>query len=187
MLFLHFAFMIAAVAASALAGFAAWRLRCVQSSAEAVQWAQFVRRVVPTFPVASLGLLGTGAYMTSKLWTWSTPWVIAGLAGLIAIMLLGAGVEGQRGRAAVAELRASGLSPRARGLLRDPVAWSAKVTTWTLVLAVVFVMTAKPTALICALALVSAPIAGVLLAVPFWSAPRREQSEKLVPRPSRPI
>lgn len=172
MLFLHFIFLICAVAASALAGFAALRLRSVETAAEAAHWGAFVRRVVPTFPVASVGLIGTGAYMTSKVWTWSTPWILAGLAGLITIMMLGAGVEGQRARATSAELHVAGLSQRARYLLRDPVAWSAKATTWTLLLAVMFVMTAKPTAAICALALALALVCGVLLAVPFWASPR---------------
>lgn len=172
MLFLHFVFLIGAVAATALAGFAALRLRSVETAAEVMHWGAMLRRVTPTFPVASLGLIGTGAYMTSKVWAWSTPWILAGLAGLIAIMLLGAGVEGSRARAIRTELRAGGLSQRARRLLRDPVAWSAKVTTWTLVLAVMFVMTAKPTAVICAVALVLALVCGVLGAVPFWAAPR---------------
>ena len=41
--------------------------------------------------------------------------------------------------------------------------------TWTLLLAVIFVMTAKPAAAICALALASALVCGLLLAVPFWA------------------
>ncbi len=172
MLFLHFIFLLCAVAAAAVAGLAALRLRAVESPTEAMRWEAVVRRVVPLFPVASLGLIGTGAYMTIRIWTWSTPWILAGLAGLIAIMLLGAGLEGSRGRAASAELGAAGLSERARRLLRDPIAWSAKVTTWTLMLAVIFVMTTKPDAFICAAALAVALICGVLGAIPFWATPR---------------
>lgn len=169
MLFFHFVFLIAAVAATALVGYAALRLRSAETAADATLWGNFVRRVVPVFPIASLGLIGTGAYMTAIAWSWSTPWVIAGLAGLFMIMLLGSGVEGSRGRATRAELRAAGMSPRARQLLCDPLAWSAKVMTWTLVLAVTFVMTAKPTALICAAALAAALVGGVIGAVPFWT------------------
>lgn len=169
MLFLHFLFLIAAVAATALTGLAALRLGRSGTAAEAAKWGEFVRRVVPVFPVASLGLIGTGAYMTTKAWSWSTPWVVAGLAGLFMIMLLGAGVEGSRGRATSAELRAAGLSERARRLLRDPIAWSAKVTTWTLVLAVIFLMTTKPTAVVCGVTLAVALVCGVLGAVPFWA------------------
>ena len=170
MLFLHFVFMIAAVGATAIAGLAALRLRRVESAADALRWEELVRRVVPVFPVASIGLIGTGAYMTSKVWTWTAPWVVAGLAGLFMIMLLGAGVEGGRRRAARAELRAAGLSQRARRLLCDPAFWSAKVTTWTLIVSLFFVMTAKPSASICAAALAIALTCGVVGAVPFWAA-----------------
>ena len=93
MLLLHFLFMTAAVAAAALVGYAALRLRAAETVAEASRWGAFVEKVKVTFPIASLGLIGSGAYMTYKVWSWSTPWVVAGLAGLIAIMLLGAGVE----------------------------------------------------------------------------------------------
>ena len=162
-------FLIVAVAAAALAGFAALRLRGAESSAEATGWGDLIRRVVALFPVASLGLIGTGAYMTSEAWSWSTPWIVAGLAGLFMIMVLGGAGEGMRARALSAELRAVGLSQRARGLLRDPIAWSAKVATWTLMLAVIFVMTTKPGSIACAAVLAVALVAGVLGAIPFWA------------------
>jgi len=68
------------------------------------------------------------------------------------------------------ELQGSGLSDRARLLTRDPVAWSARLTTLTLTVAIMFVMTDKPAAAGCAAALVVAVIAGVLAAMPFWNA-----------------
>jgi len=169
MLFLHLVFLVAAVAAAALAGFAALRLRGAGSSAEATAWGDLIRRVVAVFPLSSFGLIGTGAYMTSEAWSWSTPWIIAGLAGLFMIMLLGGAGEGMRARALSAELRAVGLSRRARRLLCDPIAWSAKVATWTLMLAVIFVMTTKPGSIICATVLAVALVCGVLGAVPFWA------------------
>jgi len=169
MLFLHFICLIVAVAAVALAGLAALRVRDTATAADAMHWEELVRRVVPVFPVASLGLIGTGAYMTSEAWNWTAPWVVSGLAGLFMIMFLGAGVEGRRRRAARAELRAAGLSPRARHLLCDPILWSAKVTTWTLIVSLLFVMTMKPDAAVCTVALSVALAAGVLGAVPFWA------------------
>ena len=168
-LFLHFVFLAAAVAAAALTGYAALHLRSSETAADAVWWGGFVRRVVRIFPIASLGLIVTGGYMAHRAWGWSAPWVIAGLAGLIAIMLLGAGVEGARARAASAELRAAGLSERARRLLRDPIAGSARVTSWTLVLAMIFVMTVKPSVAICIGSFAVALVCGVLAAVPFWA------------------
>jgi hypothetical protein len=169
MLFLHFVFIIAAVAATAIAGLAALRLRCVETAADAMHWEELVRRVVPVFPVTAIGMIGTGAYMTSKVWSWTAPWVVTGIAGLFMIIFLGAGVESGRRRAARTELRTAGLSERAKRLLCDPVSWSAKVTTWTLVVSLFFVMTAKPSAATCAVALAIALACGVLGAVPFWA------------------
>lgn len=167
-LFFHFVSLVAAVAAAALAGYAGFRLRGVESAAAAQSWAALIGRAAPVFPVASAGLLASGAYMTHEAWSWSTPWIVTGLIGLGLIALLGAGVERSRGRAAVRELRAAGLSARARSLLRDPIAWSSKVTTWTLMVAVMFVMTAKPGAGACAASLAGAVVGGVLAAVPVW-------------------
>ena len=64
------------------------------------------------------------------------------------------------------------MTPRARALQRDPLSWSAKLTTLTLALAVTFLMVTKPSALGSALALVVAVLVGPLGAVPLWRSPR---------------
>jgi len=167
-LFLHLLFVLVATAAAALTTFATVRLRRAQTLAEAVQSGTVVGRVVPAFPIAVLGLLATGGYMTHVRWSWSTPWVDAAVVALGLIVILGTGVEGSRGRALRRELQAAGMSTRARRLLRDPVAWTAKMTTLTLVVAAVFLMTVKPTAAVSASALVVAVVAGALVAAPAW-------------------
>lgn len=167
-LFLHFVFLLLAVGAATLVGHAALRLRDAASAEEARRWASLVGRVTPAFPVATLGLFASGGYMAYDEWSWSTPWVVAGVAGLAIIVALGMGVEASRGREAKAELGAAGLSERARRLLRDPIAWSAKATTWTLLVAIIFVMTAKPAATGCIVAMVLALVAGPVGARPFW-------------------
>jgi hypothetical protein len=183
-LFFHLIFMLLAGTAAALAMYAALRLRTVESPAEAGTWLRFTGRVVPLFPIAVLGLLATGAYMTHARWSWSLPWIQAAVAGLGLIVALGSGVEAGRGRALRRELETAGLSPRARRLLRDPVAWSARLMTQTLAVAVMFVMTVKPGAVGSASALAAALIAGGLTAVPFWrTGPARGVSAA---RPERP-
>lgn len=167
-LFFHLISLLAAGAASALAGYAAVRMRTAGHAPEIARWGMMIGKVVRVFPLATLGLLGTGAYMTERGWSWSTPWIVSGLIGLAAIVVLGFGVEGPRGRALKRELIAHGLSARARRLLSDPLAWTAKLMTWTLMLAVVFVMTIKPSAGGCGLALVGASLAAVFGAVPIW-------------------
>ena len=173
-LFLHFVSLLAAGAGATLAGYAALQLRGATSAAEVARWGMMIGKVVRVFPAATLGLVGTGAYMTQKAWSWSTPWVVAGLVGLTMIVLLGAGVEASRGRALEDEVRARGLSERARRLLRDPLAWTSKAVTWTLMLAVMFVMSTKPPAWGCAVALLVAVLAGAIAAVPIWTGSERD-------------
>ena len=171
-LFLHLLSLLAAVAASALAAFAALRLRVAATADDARQWAAFIGRVARVFPITTVGLLVTGGYMAQGLSGWSNPWIVASLLGLVLITALGAGVEGSRGRLLKRELETAGWSDRARQLARDPVSWSAKGMTLTLVVAIVFIMTDKPTAVGCAVALAIALVAGVLVAMPLWSAPK---------------
>jgi hypothetical protein len=167
-LFFHLVSLLAAGAAAALAGYAALRVRGATSPGEVARWGMMIGKVVRVFPLTTVGLLGSGAYMTQTAWSWSTPWIVAGLVGLAMIVLLGSGLEASRGRALRNEVRANGLSERARRLLRDPIAWTAKVMTWTLMLAVIFLMTTKPPAWGCAVTLVLASLGGAIGAVPIW-------------------
>lgn len=65
----------------------------------------------------------------------------------------------------------AGMSPRVYRLLRDPYAWSAKMTTLTLMVGVLFLMTTKPHGLISAATIFAAVVLGVLSAVRFWRPP----------------
>jgi hypothetical protein len=183
-LFVHLLSLLLASVAASLSTFAALRLRRVDEAAEAKAWVAFVGRVVPAFPLAVVGLLGSGIYMTHERWGWSIPWVDAALVGLGLIVALGSGVEGARTRALGRELEVAGMSSRARRLLRDPLAWSAKMTTLTVAIAVVFVMTVKPAATECVAVLSVAVAAGVLAATPLWRVPAREVSEATEPASS---
>ncbi len=173
-LFFHLVSLLAAGAAAALAGYAGLRMRAAGNPAEVAGWGMMIGRVVRVFPATTLGLLASGIYMTQTAWSWSTPWIVTGLVGLGTLVVLGSGFEASRGRALGRELRAHGLSERARRLLSDPIAWTAKLMTWTLMLALVFVMTTKPPAWGCAASLVIALIVGAVAAVPIW---RRSATE----------
>ena len=161
-LYLHLLFLLVSAAAAGLAGFGALQLRHPARPADVARWGMFIDRIVPVFPLTSLGLLASGAYMTQHSWSWSTPWIDAGIAGLAVIMALCGGVEGRHGRSLKHEVIANGLSSRAREMLLNPVPWVAKGMTITLMLAVVFVMTTKPGAAVSASALVVAAAVGAL-------------------------
>lgn len=170
-LFVHLLALLLATGAAVLAFFAALQMRGATAPSHVARWGTVVKAVVPCFPVATVLLAGSGAYLTQAQWRWATPWIDAGIAGLVLLVVCGSGVEASRGRALEREVHAAGLSPRARALLRDPVAWSAKLTTLTLMVAVVFLMVTKPPAFGSGLALVVALVLGPLLAVPFWRSP----------------
>ena len=167
-LFFHLVSLVAAGAAAALSGYAALRLRAATSPAEVTRWGTMIEKVVRIFAPATLGLLASGAYMTQSAWSWSTPWIVAGPVGLAMIVLLGSGVEASRGRALKNELQSNDLSERARRLMRDPLAWTARAMEWMLMLGVMFVMATKPPAWGCATSLVIASVAGAVAAVPIW-------------------
>jgi hypothetical protein len=176
-LFIHLLFVLVACSAASLTTFAALRLREAHDGPEAIRWLAFIQKTVPAFPVSVAGLLGTGAFMTHQRWSWSIPWIDTALVGLGLIVVLGSGIEASRARSLGRELATEGLSPRARRLLRDPLAWTAKMTTLTLVVAVVFVMAVKPNAPECVASIVIALATGVLAAVPTYRVPRVRASE----------
>lgn len=47
-----------------------------------------------SMPIITIALLATGAYMTHERWTWTTPWIDVGIAGLLAITIFGGAVLG---------------------------------------------------------------------------------------------
>lgn len=167
-LFVHLLSLLMTVAASSLATFAAWRIRGGQRVDEVLQWEALMAKAERVHPVATVGLVASGAYMTYRSWTWGTPWILGGIVGLLLIILLGAVIGGNRARALVRSLEQTGLGVQSRQLLRDPAAWTARTTTWALVVAVVFLMTVKPGAAGSMAALVVALIVGALGALPLW-------------------
>jgi hypothetical protein len=170
-LFIHLSALVLAAAATAVSVYAAWRLRAAETAGEVAAWGRTIHNTAKSFPVATLGLLGSGAYMVQQSWSWSMPWIVAALVGLAAMVVLGAGIEGGRGRVLAREVRTAGLSPRARRLLGDPVVWSARLANVLLMVAVMFVMTTKPGALDSAAALILAVVIGVLGALPLSRTP----------------
>jgi hypothetical protein len=169
-LFVHLLALLVAAMAAAVAFYAALQLRDARTPPDAARWGRLAATVTPAFPAATLTLLGSGAYMTQNQWSWTTPWIDAGLAGLALITVCGAGVEASRGRALKRELMTAGMSARARQLQRDPYAWSAKMTTLTLMLAIVFVMATKPGVTGSFLAIALAVAVGIPAGRPFWSS-----------------
>jgi hypothetical protein len=107
-------------------------------------------KVGKLFPVAILGLFGTGAYMTSETtfpWSWSTRWIDVGIAALVVLMAQGAGIAERTGHKLGAALQANGpgpLGPEARRMALHPGLWVVEFSNLGIVFGVVWNMTVKP-------------------------------------------
>jgi hypothetical protein len=124
-----------------------FQLRAAGTVEQAVPWGIVSGKVARLFPVAILGLFGTGAYMTSDFWTWSTRWIDVAIAGLVVITLQGAGIAEHTAKKLEAALRANGpgpLGPEARRMRLHPGLWVAELSNLGLVLGIVWIMTQKP-------------------------------------------
>jgi uncharacterized membrane protein len=146
-LYIHLLSLLLGFSAGMIETVCLFRLRAARTLEAAAPWGQLAGEIEKAFPVAILGLFGSGAYMTSDLWTWSTPWIVMAIVGLVVLSLQGPLVAGRRGHAVKAALIANGPGPLdsdARRMTRDRALWAAGFSNEALVLAVVWVMTEKP-------------------------------------------
>ncbi len=146
-LYIHLLSLLVGFSAGMIETVCLFRLRAATTLDAAAPWGQLAGEVEKAFPVAILGLFGTGAYMTSDVWTWSTSWIVLPIIGLAVLSLQGPLVAGRRGHAVKAALMANGpgpLGPEARRMTRDRALWTAGMTNELLVLGIVWVMTVKP-------------------------------------------
>lgn len=185
-LFVHVLSLLLATGASAVIGLAQAQLRRVETLGQVARWAMAAKQTAKAFPVAVVGLVGSGVYMVQTRWSWTDPWVLGGLAGLAAIVVLGDVVEGRNGRRLGRELGqalARGDGPvdgEVARLLAAPLPKITGIAPTLLMVAVVFVMVTKPGAAGCAAALVVALAA----AVPLGPALARSRPRAGAPAPA---
>jgi hypothetical protein len=147
------------------------RLRTVRTCGEALQWLAVGKTAGMVFPVVLLTLLATGAFMVHHSWTWTTPWVDAGLVGVVFLGVVGDRVEGGRAKKIAQVLAAETAAPvegRVAVALRDPLFWSAAIVNPLVAAAVAFDMATKPGATGSAAALAVAVAVGCAAAIPLW-------------------
>jgi hypothetical protein len=123
------------------------QLRAARTVEQAGPWGMMAGKVGKFFPIAILGLFGTGAYMTSDLWTWSTRWIDVAIAALVVLLLQGALIAERTGHKLGAALQANGpgpLGPEARRLTLHPGLWVVEFSNLGIVFGVVWNMTVKP-------------------------------------------
>ena len=147
-LFLHLCALLGAIGTASLLHFSETRLQAAETIAVMRVWAGLIEKGSRIFPLALVVLLGSGAYLVHRGWSWSSGWVEASLVGVAVLLLVGAGVVGARGRALKLELAAAApdgpVGESLARLAREPVAGIASWTNTGLAIGIVFVMTTKP-------------------------------------------
>lgn len=178
-LFIHIASLLIAVGAVTTLHIADVEIRRARTLSEAGRLGMRMKNTAHAFPVAVVGLVGSGIYMTHHLaWGFSTAWVLAGEVGLAAIIVIGDVVNGRNGRklgAAIGGAIASGgdgpVTDEVRALLDDPLAKFAAVAPTGIMFGVIYNMTVKPAALGATLAmLIAIALGGVASQVLLRSA-----------------
>ena len=124
-----------------------FQLRAARTLETAVPWGMLSGRTAKLFPIAILGLFATGAYMTHKFWTWSTPWIVVAIVVLVLLGVQGGGIGEHTAKKIQAAMQENGpgqLGPKARKMCLHPGLWVVEFTNLGMVLAVVWNMTQKP-------------------------------------------
>jgi uncharacterized membrane protein len=169
-LFFHLLARFIGIGAGSILLACAFQLRAAQTLEDAVPWGVLAGKIGPAFPVAILGLFGTGAYMTSDVWTWDTGWIDVGIAGLVVLAVQGPLLAERTAKKVENALRENGpgqLGEHARRMTRHPGLWIVEFSNFGVVLAIVWNMTVKPGTPGSVAALVLGYAVGALLALPF--------------------
>jgi hypothetical protein len=149
-LYVHLLALFVGVGAASVLLACLLQLRAARMLEQAVPWGMMASKVGKFFPIAILGLFGTGAYMTSETtfpWTWSTSWIEVGIAALVVLTVQGAGIGERTGHKLAAALQANGpgpLGPEARRMALHPGLWVVEFSNIGIVFGVVWNMTEKP-------------------------------------------
>lgn len=144
-LFIHLIALVAAATASGIVHFAAARRGSAPTLRQSLEWGGVMGKAARVFPIAVITLIASGGYMVAGRWSWTLGWVQAGLAGAVALFVVGA-VLGKRGagaaRAIVARLQQAGRELPNDGAPDRAAAVLSNANT-ALALSIVLVMTIK--------------------------------------------
>jgi hypothetical protein len=176
-LYIHLLALFVGVGAAAVLLVCLFQLRSAQTVSDAAPWGAIAGKTGRFFPIAILGLFGSGAYMTSHLWTWNTGWIDVGIAGLVILALQGPLIGERAGKKLEQALHTNGPGPLgepARRMTRHRGLWITEFSAIGIVLGVVWNMTEKPGTGGSVAAVVVGYAVGAVLALYFSKAPAEE-------------
>jgi hypothetical protein len=176
-LYIHFLSLLIGIGAASVLTVCAFQLRAARTLADAGPWGRVAAKVGRVFPIAILGLFGSGAYMTSDLWTWDTGWIEVGIAALVVLAIQGPVVAERSGKKVAQALMANGPGELRGDALRKtrylPL-WWAEMSAIGLVLGIIWNMTTKAGLGSSIAAAVGGYAVGVALALLFTRQPSTE-------------
>jgi hypothetical protein len=181
-LYIHLLALFVGIGAGSIMLVCLLQLRAAQTLADAVPWGMVAGKTGRAFPVAILGLFGTGAYMTSDVWTWSTRWIDVSIAGLVLLALQGPLLAERTAHKLKRALQENGPGPlgrEARRMARHPALWVADLSNLGVVMGLVWDMTQKPGTAGSIAAVVGGYFVGAAIALPLTRLP----AEELTPAP----
>jgi hypothetical protein len=146
-LYLHLLSLFVGIGAASILVVCLFQLRGAQELTDAIPWGMVAGKIGRLFPIAILGLFGSGAYMTSDVWTWGTGWIVVGVVALVVLAVQGPVIAERSGKKLEHALRENGpglLGEHARKMTRYWGLWLVEFSSIGLVLAVVWNMTTKP-------------------------------------------
>ncbi len=149
-LYVHLLALFVGIGAGAVLLACLLQLRAARTLEQAVPWGMMAGKVGKFFPIAILGLFGTGLYLTTEdtlPWSMGTGWVDVGIAALVVLFVQGAGIAERTGHKLGAALQANGpgpLGPEARRMALHPGLWVVEFSNLGIVFGVVWNMTQKP-------------------------------------------
>lgn len=146
-------------------GLAVGGLRSTRSAEAARAWVRALEASAAVGPWARLAVLGAGLYLAVDGWSWQG-WIIVGLVGWTAFVILGEPLTGKELREMDSLLGAEHdlLSPAVMAKLRNPRMWHAVLIRVGLGIGIVFCMAVKPPAAPAAVVALIGAIAGALSA-----------------------
>jgi hypothetical protein len=176
-LYIHLLALFVGIGAAAVLSVCLFQLRRAWELTDALPWGRVAGKAGRMFPIAILGLFGSGAYMTSDVWTWSTGWIVVGIVGLGVLAFQGPVIAERSGKKLEHALRENGPGPlgeRARRMTRYPGLWVVEFSSIGLVLGIVWNMTVKASTGTAIAAAVIGYVVGAAFGFLFTRAPSAE-------------
>jgi hypothetical protein len=175
--YIHLISLLIGIGAASVLTVCAFQLRAARTLADAAPWGRVASKIGRVFPIAIVGLFGSGAYMASDLWTWDTGWIQVGIGALVVLAIQGPLVAERSGKKVAQALMANGpgdLRGEALRKTRYLPLWWAEMSAIGLVLAIVWNMTTKAGLGSSIAAAVGGYAVGVALALVFTRQPSAE-------------